>query len=206
MKINASINDLLDLIRKFPLKSSDLNESSILKESINLFGSLMLQRVKSLLIDYYPDCDFSELKDESSIRDIHSMINLEIKNSGQEFDSKNLWIDHSYRNYGIIGEPYFDVNFNEVFYLTDTGRMWDGYKYSVRDKIASHQKKWIEDNLVFHSTSEIIESLQENRFPLKVMLAMHPQRWTDNGLYWLNEFIAQSIKNIIKKNLYVNEK
>ncbi len=123
-----------------------------------------------------------------------------------KFDSKNLWIDHSYRNYGIIGEPYFDVNFNEVFYLTDTGRMWDGYKYSVRDKIASHQKKWIEDNLVFHSTSEIIESLQENRFPLKVMLAMHPQRWTDNGLYWLNEFIAQSIKNIIKKNLYVNEK
>ena len=91
MKSNASINDLIGLISKFPLKSSDLNESSILKESINLFGSLMLQRVKSLLIDSYPDCDFSQLKDESSIRDIQSMINLKIKNSAQEVDSNNLF-------------------------------------------------------------------------------------------------------------------
>ena len=27
-----------------------------------------------------------------------------------------------YRDYGIIGEPYFDVDFSKVLYLTDTGR------------------------------------------------------------------------------------
>ena len=39
----------------------------------------------------------------------------------------------SYRDFGIIAEPYFDLNFDKVYYLTDTGRRWDG-KFSVRDK------------------------------------------------------------------------
>ncbi len=38
---------------------------------------------------------------------------------------------------GIIGEPYFDVDFSRVFYLTDTGRRWDGDAVSVRDKVKS---------------------------------------------------------------------
>jgi hypothetical protein len=35
---------------------------------------------------------------------------------------------------GIIGEPYFDVDFSKMLYLTDTGRRWDGGIVSVRDK------------------------------------------------------------------------
>ena len=42
---------------------------------------------------------------------------------------------YDYRDYGIIAEPYFDVDFDEVFYLTDTGRRWDGDSVSVRDKV-----------------------------------------------------------------------
>ena len=38
-------------------------------------------------------------------------------------------------DYGIIAEPYFDLDFDEVFYLTDTGRRWDGDDVSVRDKV-----------------------------------------------------------------------
>ena len=48
-------------------------------------------------------------------------------------------IPHHYRDYGIIGEPYFDIDFSEVLYLTDTGRMWDGGKVSVRDKVGSRE-------------------------------------------------------------------
>ena len=51
------------------------------------------------------------------------------------YDNKAIWKKYDYRDYGIIGEPYFDIDFNEVFYLTDTGRMWDGEKMSVRDKV-----------------------------------------------------------------------
>ena len=46
-----------------------------------------------------------------------------------------MWKYYDYRDFGIIGEPYFDIDFDEVLYLTDTGRRWDGESVSVRDKV-----------------------------------------------------------------------
>lgn len=114
-----------------------------------------------------------------------------------KWDSRDLWKKYDYRDFGIIGEPYFDIDFNEVFYLTDTGRRWDGWKFSVRDKLPQ-QEKWIKEGLVFHSTRDIIRAIEEERFPKKVMMTFHPQRWTDKPLPWLKELLMQNIKNIAK--------
>ena len=54
-----------------------------------------------------------------------------------KWDNKDLWKKYDYRDYGIIAEPYFDVDFDEVFYLTDTGRRWDGYSVSMRGRLNS---------------------------------------------------------------------
>ena len=51
------------------------------------------------------------------------------------WDSRILWKYYDYRDFGIIGEPYFDLDFDKVLYLTDTGRKWNGEKSSVRDKV-----------------------------------------------------------------------
>ena len=51
-----------------------------------------------------------------------------------KYDNRKLWEKYDYRDFGIIGEPYFDVNFEEVLYLTDTGRRWDGDSVNIRDK------------------------------------------------------------------------
>ena len=51
-----------------------------------------------------------------------------------KWDRRAIWEKYDYRALGITAEPYFDVDFNHTFYLTDTGRRWDGYKVSVRDK------------------------------------------------------------------------
>ena len=42
------------------------------------------------------------------------------------WDNRLIWQRYDYRDYGIIGEPYFDTDFNRVVYLTDTGRCWNG--------------------------------------------------------------------------------
>jgi len=58
-----------------------------------------------------------------------------------KWDNRDLWKTANYRDFGIIGEPYFDFLSSEsasgekVSYFTDTARMWDGDKYNVRDKI-----------------------------------------------------------------------
>lgn len=76
-----------------------------------------------------------------------------------KWDSKDLWREYDYRDFGIIGEPYFDMDFDDVFYLTDTGCRWDGWKVSVRDKVPQ-QERWIEEGLVFRSTGEVIEGIE----------------------------------------------
>lgn len=118
-----------------------------------------------------------------------------------KYDGKDLWKSYDYHNYGIIGEPYFDVDFSRVFYLTDTGRRWDGFNVSLRDKIPFYQDEWIRRGLVFHSTDDIVKAVENERLPKQLMLTTHPQRWTDNKLEWANEFVSQSVKNTVKRLL-----
>jgi len=117
-----------------------------------------------------------------------------------KFDNKDIWKKYDYKSLDIMGEPYFDIDFDKVFYLTDTGRRWDGWKTSVRDKVPQ-QENWIKKGLVFHSTNDILKAAQEQRLPDQIMFTFHPQRWHDKMFPWLKELALQNIKNQIKKRL-----
>lgn len=117
------------------------------------------------------------------------------------FDSKDIWKKYDYHKLGIENEPYLDTDFSKVFYLTDTGRRWDGYKVSVRDKIPQYQDEWITQGLTFHSTDDIIKGLIESRIPKNLMITVHPQRWNTFGIAWCKELLMQNVKNIIKRFL-----
>jgi hypothetical protein len=120
------------------------------------------------------------------------------------WDNKLLWKFYDYKALGIIGEPYFDIDFNDVLYLTDTGRRWDGDSVSVRDKILSHSLQIKRSNKVPHklfkykSTFDIIHAAREGSLPDKIMITIHPQRWTNDPKLWLLELISQKVKNSIK--------
>jgi hypothetical protein len=58
-----------------------------------------------------------------------------------KYDNRKIWDKYDYRNYGIIGEPYFDLDFSTMLYLTDTGRRWDGEAVSVRDGVSEPRAK-----------------------------------------------------------------
>lgn len=116
-----------------------------------------------------------------------------------QFDSRDLWKTYDYHDFGIVGEPYYDVDFSKVFYLTDTGRRWDGFHVSVRDKIPVYQDQWIEKGWVYHNTDQIIEAVEGGSFPDRVMMTTHPQRWSDDKTEWLLELVMQSVKNVVKR-------
>ena len=116
-----------------------------------------------------------------------------------KWDGKDLWKKYDYKSLGIIGEPYMDTDFSDVFYLTDTGRCWDGYKVSVRDKIPEYQDEWTKKGLSWHTTPELIRAIEDGKFPSHVMMTTHPQRWTNNDKEWYLELVTQNAKNIIKK-------
>lgn len=114
------------------------------------------------------------------------------------YDSKDIWKQCSYKNLGIIGEPYLNTDFSEIFYLTDTGRRWDGYKVSVRDKIDGYQEQWEKQGLTFHSTDGIINAIKRQTLPEKIMITVHPQRWNPMGITWIKELVLQNMKNAVK--------
>lgn len=116
-----------------------------------------------------------------------------------KWDSKDIWKKYDYHKLGVLFEPYFDVDFSKIFYLTDTGRRWDGFNVSVRDKIPVYQDEWVAKGLVYHSTDDIICAITEQSLPKKLMMTTHPQRWTDNKMEWLKEILSQNTKNVVKR-------
>lgn len=116
-----------------------------------------------------------------------------------KFDGRDLWKQFDYHDYGIVGEPYFDVDFSKVFYLTDTGRRWDGFNVSVRDKVPVYQDEWTRQGWVYHDTDDLLDAIGAEVFPRQLMMTTHPQRWTDRRGEWLRERVGQTAKNVVKK-------
>lgn len=118
-----------------------------------------------------------------------------------KYDNRDIWKKYNYRDFGIIGEPYFDfININDYIYFTETARMWSGEKYNIRDKsmIASNKK-----DISVHTTYDLIEWFNTSKNSLPVMITTHPQRWTDNLFTWFFEYVSQNIKNLFK-NILIN--
>jgi len=116
-----------------------------------------------------------------------------------KLDNRKLWDKYNYKDYGVLAEPYFDIDFNKVFYITDTGRKWDGNKVSVRDKVKSNF------NLSFHSTDELIDAFDKGKIPDQIMQNIHPQRWANNYREWMQELLFQRVKNSVKKAIFVKK-
>jgi len=112
-----------------------------------------------------------------------------------KYDNKIIWEKYNYKDLGIIGEPYFDIDFNEFAYFTDTGRRWNGQKVSIRDKVDSKYK------FDFKTTQEIIDNIDQ--LPNKIMFTIHPERWHDKPLPWMKELVLQNVKNVVKRGLLV---
>ena len=117
--------------------------------------------------------------------------------STSKFDNRELWKDRRLSDFGLIGEPYLTVDYNKVFYLTDTGYAWDGGKYAVRDVVENGF------GLSFHTTFQIQEAVSQGVFPDKALLLAHTL-WTDNAMQWqwlhLREFLRNRVKLWSKKH------
>ena len=143
----------------------------------------------------------------------------------ERIDNRLLWKYFDYHEYDIICEPYFDLDYSDMLYLTDTGRRWDGDRFNIRDKalISSHDRKpdffeaWkvkpVPGSLLnmtndaldrssrfkMHSTKEIISMAFSGALPGKLVINTHPQRWNEDVIPWINELYMQFIKNQIKR-------
>ncbi len=119
-----------------------------------------------------------------------------------KWNNQDIWNQYDIHKLGINHESMLDTDFTKVLYLTDTGRRWDGYKVSVRDKVPQYQNVWKQKGLVFHTTNDIIQALNDINHPIQkkeLLINTHPQRWMPFGVEWIKEALLQNSKNLIKR-------
>ncbi|MGC9151922.1 MAG: hypothetical protein ACP5F6_09235 [Microbacter sp.] len=112
------------------------------------------------------------------------------------FDNRDLWKRVYYRDWQLLGEPYFDINFHQVGYLTDTGRRWNDFKSNRRDRVNAAFR------LDVKTTDQLIEAIEHHYLPDQWMMTTHPQRWTNHWGKWITEWTLQQIKNPIKRFVF----
>jgi hypothetical protein len=108
------------------------------------------------------------------------------------WDNKKIWERYHYKEYGIVADTSFDIDYNEVFYITDNGFGWNKTSTSVRDKVET------KFNIPIKSTAHLIELIKENKLPSKIMLNAHPDTFFDPGIKWLLNYSIIKAKNIVK--------
>jgi hypothetical protein len=108
------------------------------------------------------------------------------------YDNRLIWRKYDYRELGILGEPSMDIDFNRFYYLTDTGRCWNGENVSVRDVVPTRNRMNV------RTTFDIVDAIHNNTFPDRIMMTFHPQRWNDPVIDWFLELFMQRTKNLVK--------
>lgn len=178
----------------------------IVPESLHVDKLLAIKELGHEIGYHYEDMDPAKGDPEKAIKSFEENLQ-KLRNLAQidticmhgsplsKYDNKDLWQHYDYRSYGIIGEPYFDIDYSELFYITDTGRKWNNRDASIRDKVESPFE------IEVKSTQHFIEQIKTGKMPDQVMINTHPQRWNDELVPWVVELVAQSAKNSIKRML-----
>ena len=117
------------------------------------------------------------------------------------WSNRDLWKDHDYKDLGIIGEPYFSIDYSRVLYLTDTGRTWADRNIRVKDVLETPDNKMsTKYGKKIKSTDDVI-NLVRNEEVEQICILAHPNRWCDEIVGWTKELVMQNIKNVGKAGI-----
>ncbi len=135
-------------------------------------------------------------KNLENLRKIYPIKNIAMHGRPtSKWDSRDLWKKYDYKKFKIISEPYFDIDFNRVFYATDAGRAWGDESINLRDKVTT------KFNFKINSTNDLIDIIKNKTLPNEVMLNIHPEHWSKNSLEWYEIYTIRKLKNYVKKVL-----
>jgi len=105
-----------------------------------------------------------------------------------------------------------------VLYNSGSIRLGEGARVRLQrggDEAMMRGGEWANDDPVkpadfqgryyFHHTSDLSRAVQSGQLPAKIMITVHPQRWTTSPVLWGKELVLQNVKNVVKRWLYVEK-
>ena len=111
-----------------------------------------------------------------------------------KYNNRDFWKKYRINEFDLLGLAYDSVNFEKIYYLTDTGRTFGQTSSNIRDKPAT---SYLFDKKI-RSTRDVIKLLKKD---CNIYITTHPERWSQGSLDWYWEYIFQNFKNMGKSFL-----
>lgn len=90
-----------------------------------------------------------------------------------KWNNGDLWHKYDFKDFGIIGDASLSLDYNDLAYLSDTGRTWERERHNIRDVVPQSRDYNIS------TTDGLIKLIQTGRIG-HLCLLVHPNRWADS--------------------------
>lgn len=108
------------------------------------------------------------------------------------WNNLDLWHTHDFGQYGL-SEASLSIDYERIYYFTDTGRSWDPNRCNLRDHVDARKPP-----VTVSSTDDLIAFLR--RIPDgPVVINTHPNRWAENRYVWVVSAILDWMVNRAKQ-------
>lgn len=146
-----------------------------------------------LALDYFAQ-DLQRLRDVTEVNTIcmHGRPLL-------PYDNRDMWRSEARKRilreqFSIIGEVYLDINYQNLAYISDTGRNWKSGKNNIRDMVFS------EIETEFDTGRAMLSYFSEApHSPL--VFQTHPERWADSVSGWAVQWLTDEAINFLKRGV-----
>jgi hypothetical protein len=114
-------------------------------------------------------------------------------------DDRDLWRDRIHRRFlkerlNILGEIYLDIDYQDILYVSDTGRNWTTNRANRRDRVKS-------DCAIDFPNGKVLIAYLSNQPHPRLVFQVHPERWAttvvDYGIQWLADGAINRIKAVL---------
>lgn len=111
-----------------------------------------------------------------------------------KINSLDFWSEFLLQDFQLKAEAFLSVDYEDVFYFTDTGRTFAETSANLRDKVSSLASPGVS------SSADLIHFFKHQN-PDKVALVVHPERWSIGAFDWGSQMLKDMGINTVKKGL-----
>jgi len=109
-----------------------------------------------------------------------------------KFDNRTIWEKCKLSDFGLLGEPYLSLDYDQFAYFSDSGRTWDINKNKIKDTIDKS-----DSGVCVHNSDDLIRLIKQGNLR-DICILTHPERWPRNDLDYFYRYGVDLMYNIGK--------
>lgn len=109
-----------------------------------------------------------------------------------KYDNRTIWERCRPSDFGLLGEPYLSLDYDQFAYFSDSGRTWDINKNKIKDTIDKS-----DSDVCVHSSDDLINLIKLGNLR-DICILTHPERWPRSDLDYCYRYGVDLMYNLGK--------